>query len=167
MKTETIIIPDDAYLREIFATRQLPLGTSLQKLCIIIANEAYGELIPCLYIKIGSALVPDSYRVVPAMFAKLLEGRIDYHALQAYNEKDTYLVLRCAKKRRPATFKARVFKTCSEGKAFKAKKENIPKSYRYRPGLMSRMLTDELCTPFAYVANKETITWKRLTSEEE
>lgn len=168
MKAETVIIADQEHLHDLFKARELPLGTSLQKICILLANEAYGEKIPCLYLKLGLGFVPNSYHAVPAMFAKLMEGRIEYRYIQAYKEEDKFLILRCANKRRLATFKARVLKACTEGEFYKVKKKNVPKSYRYRPGVIAKMLTEELCRPFAYIANEDSITWKEkeLTDDE-
>lgn len=164
MKTETFIIPDQATQMQLLEIYELPLSASLQKLCTKICERTKEDSsIHSVVIKVALTLVPTSYHGVPAMFAKTCEGNItSLYPYSQSNKEGTYLIFRASKVKRAATFRARGIQACTEGGIYKIRRDKVPKSYRVRPFLFTKILKEELCRDIVFASNAktETLSWK-------
>lgn len=161
MKSETIIIADNGQLTQYLELNELKPASSLQKLCEQLCIKCKETEITTVTIKIILDLVPASYHGVPAMFANTFQGNITplYPHAQSYKE-DNYLVFRASTVKRLGTFRARVIQACTEGGIYKCSRGKVPKSYRFRPGILKKIIEQELSVKIALSAKKETLCWK-------
>lgn len=168
-KTETFIIADQEGFTQSLEVYQLPISSSLQKLCTKICEYASEDSsIKSICIKIALSLVPISYHAVPAMFSRMFEENVkSFFPIIQCGKEESYLVFRAGHERRPATFKARALKACTEGGIYKCKRDKVPKSYRARPFIFTKILQQELCQDVSFASNAKsnTMTWT-LTNEE-
>lgn len=161
MKTKPlcITISDEADVQKQIESLDLKPLASLQEICTRILSDAREMGVAEVRIAISPMLLADSYVDVPAMFARSMRKCTEFPSLQSTSILGDLVVI-AAESRRPTTFRARALMGVLKHRIFKSHKKEVPKSYRRRPGILSRILSTET----GYIVQNETrdkeIVWK-------
>src|SRR5687768_11085608 len=114
---------------ELYATlEQLGLkpASSLQSLCIALAERAIDHKQSSLTIELATDLIPASYVGVPAMFARSMASKISFAYVQSF-VREGYMIVHAGDSKKPTTFRARVLADLKTKGHFIIKRKRVPK----------------------------------------
>lgn len=159
MNKRVINISSDDSLGELLDQHALPPGASIQTLITAILEEAKGAGMERCIIRINSAIISSSYLSVPAMFATTLRGRSPYPCLQSYLKGET-MVVNAGLNEVPVTFRAKVLAGLRGSGSYKAKRKDVPETYRARPHVLAKALEGVLIQRVTVVKDATTIEFR-------
>lgn len=156
-------INDSADFERMVDVLDLKPGASIQTICIALLEKAAQEKdeqkVDRVTIEINPDLLAVSYNDVPAMLARSMLKLVPFPSLQSF-KRDGQMFLIAAETRVPTTFKRRALSSIMRQRIFKVSKELVPRSYRRRPGILSKFLSEQTSYAIVNETRKNEIVWK-------
>jgi hypothetical protein len=160
----TYNLSDHHALEHYIETMQLKPAASIQQVCVAILERAQGNECTHCRIEVNPDLLAVSYLEVPAMFARSMRTQTNYPSLQSFMSEGN-MVLIAADAKQPTTFNRRALNSILKHRIFKCHKSEVPKSYRRRPGLLSRFMSEQTSYRIENESREDEIVWKIVESD--